>query len=398
MTSVRTALTTVPPGVVALGFVSLLMDLSSETIHSLLPVFMVTTLGAGVAVLGLVEGVAEATASIAKVFSGWLSDKIGQRKMLTIVGYGLAAVSKFLFPIARSVEMVMLARFADRIGKGIRGAPRDALIADMTEPGQRGAAFGLRQSMDTVGACLGPALAIGLMMTTHGNVRLIFAVAAIPAFIAVLVLALAVKEPERTTPPKPPRVPIVFGELKALGAPYWRITALSTAFALARFSEAFLVLRGQTDGLSPTFAPAVMIVMTLVYALVAAPAGALADRMSARRLLSAGLMTLIAADLILGLGHGIGALFVGAGLWGLHMALTQGLFSALTADTAPAALRGSAFGLSNLLGGVATLIASLAAGALWTAFGPPSAFLTAGGVCALVLAGLWLFAPKVQLT
>jgi len=394
MTSVRSALRSVPPGVAALGFVSLLMDLSSETIHSLLPVFMVTTLGAGVAVLGLVEGLAEASASIAKVFSGWLSDRIGRRKALTLAGYGLAAASKVLFPIARSVEMVMLARFSDRIGKGIRGAPRDALIADMTAPGQRGAAFGLRQAMDTVGACLGPALAIGLMLATQGNIRLIFAVAALPALIAVLVLALAVKESPRAAPPRAPRVPIVIGDLKALGAPYWRITALSTAFALARFSEAFLVLRGQTDGLSPAFAPAVMIVMTLVYALVAAPAGALADRMPARRLLSAGLMTLIPADLILGLGHGIAALGVGAGLWGLHMALTQGLFAALTAEAAPAPLRGSGFGLSNLLGGIATLIASLAAGALWTAFGPPSAFLTAGGVCALVLAGLWLIPQK----
>lgn len=380
-------LKSVPAGVWALGFVSLLMDLSSEMIHGLLPVFMTTALGAGMATVGLVEGVAEATAAVTKVFSGWLSDRIGKRKLLTGFGYGLAAASKPLFVIAGSVGWVMFARFADRVGKGIRGAPRDALIADITEPGLRGAAFGLRQSLDTVGAFLGPAVAIALMYLLGGNLRLIFALAALPAIGAVLLIVFGVKEPAQTAPRREARVPIAWSELGALGAPFWRVLVLATVFSLARFSEAFLVLRGQTDGIGPALAPSVMIAMNIVYAGLAAPAGALSDQLGRRGLLALGLGALIAADLVLGLGTGPVALFAGVALWGLHMALTQGLFSAMIADVAPAGLRGTAFGVYNLAGGLALLVASIGTGALWSRFGAPSAFLAGAVVCALVLAG-----------
>jgi MFS family permease len=371
------------------------MDLSSEMIHGLLPVFMTTALGASMATVGLVEGIAEATASITKVFSGWLSDRIGQRKLLTGIGYGLAAASKPLFVIANSVGWVMFARFADRVGKGIRGAPRDALIADITAPGLRGAAFGLRQSLDTVGAFLGPAVAIALMFALNGNLRVIFALAALPAIGAVLLIVFGVKEPERTAPKRDARVPIAWAELGSLGGPYWRVLALATVFSLARFSDAFLVLRGQTDGVSPALAPSVMIAMNIVYAGLAAPAGALSDQLDRRGLLALGLAALIAADLVLGLGTGPVALFAGVALWGLHMALTQGLFSAMIADVAPPTLRGTAFGVYNLAGGIALLVASLGAGALWSRFGPAMAFLAGAGVCAVVLAGLWL-APRTD--
>ena len=381
-------LKSVPAGVWALGFVSLLMDLSSEMIHGLLPVFMTTALGASMAMVGLVEGVAEATASITKVFSGWLSDRLGQRKWLTTLGYGLAALSKPLFPIATTLSMVLTARFADRVGKGIRGAPRDALIADITEPGLRGAAFGLRQSLDTVGAFLGPAVAILLMVVLKGDVRTIFAIAIVPALAAVVLLVFGVQEPEAKPAPRPARLPIIWRELAQLGGRYWQVVALATAFSLARFSEAFLILRGQTDGLSPALAPVVMIVMNIVYAAVAAPAGALSDKVERKWLLAAGLVLLIVADLVLALGQGIAPLMIGVALWGLHMALTQGLFSALVADTAPAALRGTGFGVYNLAGGVALLLASLAAGALWTAFGPASTFLAGAAISLAVLVGL----------
>ncbi len=380
-------LKSVPAGVWALGFVSLLMDLSSEMIHGLLPVFMTTALGAGMATVGLVEGVAEATAAVTKVFSGWLSDRIGKRKLLTGFGYGLAAASKPLFVVAGSVGWVMFARFADRVGKGIRGTPRDALIADITEPGLRGAAFGLRQSLDTVGAFLGPAVAIALMYLLGGNLRLIFALAALPAIGAVLLIVFGVKEPAHTAPRREARVPIAWSELGALGAPFWRVLILATVFSLARFSEAFLVLRGQTDGIGPALAPSVMIAMNIVYAGLAAPAGALSDQLGRRGLLALGLGALIAADLVLGLGTGPVALFAGVALWGLHMALTQGLFSAMIADVAPAGLRGTAFGVYNLAGGLALLVASIGAGVLWSRFGAPSAFLAGAAVCALVLAG-----------
>ena len=393
MTLSLQSLKTVPSGVWALGFVSLLMDLSSEMIHGLLPVFLTTALGASLATVGLIEGIAEATAAITKVFSGWLSDRIGQRKLLTGIGYGLAAASKPLFVIAHSVGLVMFARFADRVGKGIRGAPRDALIADITAPGLRGAAFGLRQSLDTVGAFLGPAAAIALMFVLHNDTRIIFALAAVPAIAAVLLIVVGVREPADAAPSPKARSPIAWGELGSLGGAFWRAMALATVFSLARFSDAFLVLRGQTDGLSPALAPLVMIVMNIVYAGLAAPAGALSDQLDRRVLLALGLVALIAADLVLGLGAGAGALLAGVALWGLHMALTQGLFSAMIADAAPKALRGTAFGIYNLAGGVALLLASLGAGLLWTTLGPAAAFLGGAVVCVLVLAGLGL-APR----
>jgi MFS family permease len=382
-----------PSSVWALGFVSLLMDLSSEMIHGLLPVFMTVGLGASIATVGMVEGIAEATAAVTKVFSGWLSDRIGQRKLLAGIGYGLAAASKPLFVVANSVGLVLFARFADRVGKGIRGAPRDALIADITEPGQRGAAFGLRQSLDTIGAFLGPAVAIGLMFLLHDNLRLVFALAAVPAAAAVLLIVFGVQEPKRTTERRRAKSPIAWSEIGALGAPCWRLLALATVFSLARFSEAFLILRGQTDGIGPEMAPAVMILMNIVYAVLAAPAGALSDTLDRRMLLALGLAALIGSDLVLGLGGGLPAIIAGVALWGAHMALTQGLFSAMIADAAPPALRGTAFGLYNLAGGVAMLIASAGFGTLWTVFGPPVAFLVGAGVGATVLAGLWLV-PK----
>jgi len=389
-------LRSVPSGVWALGFVSLLMDLSSEMIHGLLPVFMTTALGASMATVGLVEGIAEATAAITKVFSGWFSDRIGQRKLLTGLGYGLAAASKPLFVIATSVGWVLFARFADRVGKGIRGAPRDALIADITEPGLRGAAFGVRQSLDTVGAFLGPAVAIALMFVLAGNLRLVFALAALPALGAVALIVFGVKEPERTAPKRDARAPIAWKELGALGPAYWRVLGLATVFSLARFSEAFLVVRGQTDGISPALAPSVMIGMNVVYAGLAAPAGALSDQMDRRALLALGLGALIAGDLVLGLAGGPIALFSGVALWGLHMALTQGLFSALIADVAPTERRGTAFGIYNLAGGIALLLASVGAGALWSRFGPAATFLGGATVCGLVLAGLWLVPRSVR--
>jgi len=385
----------VPRGVWALGLVSLLMDTSSEMIHALLPVFLVTSLGASALTLGLIEGVAEATASITKVFSGWLSDRLGKRKLLTVAGYGLAALTKPLFAIAGTPGMVAAARFADRVGKGVRGAPRDALVADITEPGARGAAFGLRQSLDTIGAFLGPALAIALMALLGGNIRHVFAWAVVPAILCVLVLIFGVREPPRVGTGRP-QAPIAWRELRGLGTPFWWVVAVGSVFTLARFSEAFLVLRAQSVGLAIGLVPVVMIVMNLVYAGVSSPAGRLSDRIDRRWLLAAGMATLIVADAVLaGLGTIGGALF-GAALWGLHMGLTQGLLSALVADAAPARLRGTAFGLFNLASGVALLIASALAGWLWTAFGPADTFIAGAAFAALALSGVLATPRKVS--
>ncbi len=378
----------VPRGVWAIGFVSMFMDISSEMIHSLLPVFLVGTLGASVALVGLIEGVAEASASITKVFSGWISDRLGKRKLLAVIGYGLGALSKPFFPLAVSPMEVLGARFADRIGKGIRGAPRDALVADITEPGARGAAFGLRQALDTVGAFLGPLVAIGLMLLLAGNIRAVFAWAVIPAIIAVLLMIFGVDEPKMSGAPKAACAPIHWAEVRDMGRPFWVVVAVGVVFTLARFSEAFLVLRAQGVGLSATLIPLVLVVMNLVYAAVAAPAGSLSDRMDRRMLLAIGLGILILADVVLAFSSNIAGILLGVALWGAHMGVTQGLLSALVADAAPDRLRGTAFGLFNLATGLMLLLASLLAGGLWAKLGPTATFSAGALFSVLAMFGL----------
>ena len=376
-----------PASIWVLGFVSLLMDVSSELIHSLLPVFMVTTLGATVLTIGLIEGAAEATALIVKVFSGTLSDYWGKRKPLAALGYGLGALSKPLFALATSSGMVLSARLIDRVGKGIRGAPRDALVADIAPADQRGAAFGLRQALDTTGAFLGPMLAIGLMLLWSNDFRAVFWVAVVPAALCVLLLLLGVREPER--PPIASRVnPILRANLKRMGADYWWVVVVGAVFTLARFSEAFLVLRAQQGGLPLAWAPLVLISMNLVYSVGAYPFGKLSDQMSHRALLAWGLVVLIAADGLLALGNSGTLLWAGIGLWGLHMAMTQGLLATMVADTAPPDLRGTAYGFFNLVSGLALLLASGLAGLLWDHWGAPATFLAGAAFSALALAGM----------
>lgn len=390
----------IPRTVWALGLVSLFMDLSSEIIHALLPLFLTTTLGVSVAMVGLIDGIAEATASISKVFSGYISDRIGRRKPLILLGYGLGALSKPLFALAGTAPVVLGARFADRIGKGLRGAPRDALVADVTPAAIRGRAFGLRQSLDTVGAFAGPLLAIGLMAAFANNMRLVFWVAVIPALLAVLCVIFGVEERVDHAMAKPERPPIAFADLKRLERPFWGVVALGVIFTLARFSEAFLILKASAEGLPLTYAPAVLVVMNVVYALGAYPAGIASDRVSARILVGWGLACLILADLVLALASGLAAAFAGIALWGLHMALTQGLLAKLVADRAPPELRGSAFGMFNLATGVAMLISSALAGLLWDRFGASSTFFAGAGFATLALIGLALkrFEPKTVST
>ncbi len=380
-----------PRGIWALGLVSLLMDVSSEMIHGLLPVYLVTVFGAGYAAVGLIEGIAEATALIVKVFSGTLSDWLGRRKGLAVVGYGLAALTKPVFPLAGSLGWVVAARFIDRVGKGIRGAPRDALVADLAPPELRGAAFGLRQSLDTVGAFLGPLLAIGLMALWAGNFRTVFWVAVIPAALSVLVLVVAVKEPRTARPARTTRFPLHRAELVRLPGAFWRIVAVALVFTLARISEAFLILRASDAGLAIALSPLVLVVLNLVYALTAYPVGILSDRIGRDGLLMLGFAVLALSDLVLALDGGLPVIWAGIALWGLHMGLTQGLLATLVADTAPRDLRGTAFGLFNLAGGVAVLVGNFASGLIWQAHGAEATFGLAALVTALGLMGLvWL--------
>jgi MFS family permease len=383
-----------PGSIWALGVVSLLMDVSSEMIHGLLPVFLVTVLGASVTTVGLIEGIGEATASISKLFSGWVSDRLGKRKALTVVGYGIAALSKPLFAIAQSSSWILAARFSDRIGKGIRGAPRDALLSELTPPGLTGAAFGLRQSLDTVGAFAGPALAIALMSVFQGNFRRVFWCALVPALASVVVLVLAVREPA-SAPRRAAQGATRWGEMCRLGgARYWTLVGVSAVLTLARFSEAFLILRAQSAGLSVGLAPLVLVMMNVIYAGSAYPMGALSDRFDRKLILAAGFLVLIVADAVLAFAPGIPLVMVGVGLWGLHMGMTQGLLAALVADTAPPALRASSFGVFNFVSGVALLVASVLAGFLWQVVGPYATFVCGAALAALGLIGSGVFLEK----
>ncbi|WP_395458782.1 MFS transporter [Azospirillum melinis] len=388
------SLRSIPSSVVALGFVSLFMDISSEMIHSLLPVFLVSVLGASALSVGFIEGIAEATAAITKIFSGAVSDWMGRRKPLLLLGYGMAALTKPVFPLADTLASVLLARFLDRIGKGVRGAPRDALVAEVTPPELRGAAFGLRQSMDTVGAFAGPALAMLLMVLSGDDFRLVFWIAVIPAFIAVAVILFGVREPNTEPAGEPRRFPIRRGQLRRLSATFWGVVVLASVLTLARFSEAFLLLRAQSVGVEDAYAPLVLIVMNIVYAASAYPLGRLADRLDRRTLLAFGVGLLVLADLVLAAAGSPSAVLIGAAVWGLHMGATQGLLAVFVADATPTDLRGTGFGLFNLLTGIALLAASGLAGLLWTVLGPGATFLAGAGFSLIALVGLLIVVPR----
>ena len=374
-----------PGGIWALGFVSLFMDISSEMIHGLLPVFLTSVLGASTEMVGLIEGVGEATASISKLFSGWLSDRLGKRKALTVIGYGLGALSKPLFALAPTSSLVLAARFSDRVGKGIRGAPRDAMVGDMVPGGLRGAAYGLRQALDTVGASAGPLIAIALMATLNDNFRLIFWLALIPGLISVLVLLVAVREPPHETVGT--QAPLKFGDLRTLDAAYWIVVAIGAVLTLARFSEAFLILRAQSAGLSLALAPLALVIMNIVYSLSAYPLGALSDQIDRKLILAIGFVTLIVSDIVLAVASNLLAVMAGVALWGLHMGMTQGLLAALVADEAPTNLRATSFGMFNFVSGISLLLASLIAGALWETVGPYATFMAGATFTTIGLVG-----------
>ncbi|MBV8747996.1 MAG: MFS transporter [Xanthobacteraceae bacterium] len=361
------------------------MDLSSEMIHALLPLYLVSVLGASMLTVGMIEGLAESMAMITKVFSGALSDYIGRRKVLAALGYGLAAFTKPIFPLASSIGWVVLARFVDRVGKGIRGAPRDALIADLTPDDLRGASYGLRQSLDTVGAVLGPLLALTLMYVLADNFSVVFWIAVVPAFASFAVISLWVHEPVRPTHKGGGETRLTFAAFAKLGRAYWLVVIVAGVFTLARFSEAFLLLRAQSIGLPLALVPGVMVVMNVVYALVAWPAGTFSDTLGRYGLLAAGFGLLLIADLALAFASSVVWLAIGVALWGLHMGLTQGLLASLVADTSPAPIRGTAFGVFNLLTGLATLVASVIAGALWDQIGPTGTFLAGAVLTAIAL-------------
>ncbi|KAF1067801.1 MAG: hypothetical protein GAK45_01562 [Pseudomonas citronellolis] len=388
------ALGRLPPGIWALGVVSLLMDLSNELIHSLLPLFMVTTLGASPMAVGVIEGVAAAGALLLTLGSGLLSDWLRRRKLLVMIGYALGVLCKPVFPFSTGLGLVFAARIVDRIGLSVRDTPRDALLADLTPAPLRGTAFSLRQSLVGLGACGGPLLAAGLMWLWSDDFRSVFWVAMVPGLFAMLLLIFGVEEPAPLPPREGPRNPLARANLRRLRRPFWWVLGIGVLFALARFSEAFLVLRAHGLGLALSLVPLVMVLMNLVFGLSAAPFGWLSDRIGRYGLLALGLLVLVAADVLLGLSQDWRLAMVGVALWGLHMGMTQGVLAALLADQAPAELRGTAFGLFNLGIGIATLLASVLAGVVWAHFGAANAFYVGAGLAALALLALLL--PRLR--
>jgi len=378
------SLRAIPISVWVLGFVSMLMDISSEMIHSLLPLFMVTTLGTSALLVGFIEGLAQSTALIVKIFSGMLSDYLGKRKWLAVTGYALGAFTKPVFALASSIELVFTARLLDRVGKGIRGTPRDAMVADLTPPELRGAAFGLRQSLDSIGAFVGPLLAVGLMLLWANDFRAVFWVAVIPGILSVLLLAFGISEPDTCSTTKRTN-PLVMANLKRLNNQYWWVVCIGSVFTLARFSEAFLVLRAQDSGVPITYIPLIIVLMNIIYALSAYPFGHLSDHISRYKLLGYGLLMLICADIALAINGHWSVLLLGVVFWGLHMGLTQGILAALVADVAPQDLRGTAFGFFNLASGIALFAASIIAGWLWDSVGASATFLMGAGFCSITL-------------
>jgi MFS family permease len=392
----RSRLKQIPPGVWALGLVSLFMDTSSEMIHALLPVYLVTVLGASMTAVGFIEGVAEATAMIVKIFSGALSDWLGKRKLLAAIGYGLAAFTKPIFPLAGGLGWIIAARVIDRIGKGIRGAPRDALIADISPFPVRGASFGLRQALDTVGAFAGPLVAIGVMALTANNFATVFWIAVIPAFISFALIVFVVREPARPQEGSKPRERLRLADAARFAPLFWAVIMLAAFLTIARFSEAFLILRAQELGTALALVPLVLVVMNIVYALAAYPAGVMSDRYGRKGVLALGVATLILADLILAFAGSAIVALAGVALWGLHMGLTQGLLAALVADYAPADLRGTAFGIFNLASGLALLAASVVAGSAWDHFGAPATFLIGAAISTAALIAVLAFPLVAQ--
>lgn len=380
-------LKSLPRGVWALGLVSLFMDISSEMVHSLLPVFFVSVIGLSYTAVGMIEGISQAIMLITKMFSGALSDMLRLRKPLAVIGYGLAAMTKPVLAVASTATLVVSARFADRLGKGIRGAPRDALIADITPAEMRGASYGLRQSLDSVGAFVGPLIAIGLMALLANDIRGVFWFAVIPAALSLLTLIFFVHEPKHEDPDGKPKSPLHMSEIRQLGGAYWAAVAISAVLMLAGFSEAFLVLRAQDVGLSLALIPLVFIVMNVVYAASAYPAGILSDRFGRSGLIVAGFVIIIIADIVLALASGIWIVLLGVVLWGLYLGLTKGVLSAMVADSAPERLRGTAFGMFNFVSGIALLLASAIAGWLWDQYGAPAPFIASAIFAGLALIG-----------
>ncbi|MDJ0867562.1 MAG: MFS transporter [Myxococcota bacterium] len=392
----------IPRNVWAASATSFLMDVSSEMVVNVLPLFLANVLGVRTVVIGLVEGLAEATASLLKVFSGSLSDRLGRRKPLAVAGYAISALAKPGFALATSWGGIAGARWADRVGKGVRTAPRDALVADAVGAGDRGLAFGLHRAADTGGAVVGLAIAIGVLALVERGAatldadafRTLVWVSLVPAVGAVAVLAFGVREVRA-----PVRVAAARPGLRGLGRPFFAFLLVSALFDLGNFSDAFLVLRAQERGLGVTDILWVLVGFNLVYAVVSTPGGRLSDRIGRRAVIAAGWVWYAAVHLGFAGARSGGDVTVLFLLHGVYYGLTAGTAKALIADLVPERLRGSAYGSYFAVMGAIDLPASLLAGALWQGlgawpgFGPAAPFVFSAGTALAAAALLWVCVP-----
>lgn len=383
--------------VFVLGLVSLFTDLSSEMIYPVLPLFLANVIGASTMFIGLIEGIAESTASFLKVFSGWLSDKFGKRKQLVLAGYGLSSLVKPLLAVATSGWHVLGVRFVDRIGKGIRGAPRDAMIADVTEPDKRGRAFGFHRAMDTAGAVIGPAATFLILMLFGNNYRLLFLIAAVPALIAVAIIIFGIKEKRPQSPAGDCRIapPVSNVRTERQKAPLSRqfiiLLIIIGVFTLGNSSDAFLILRAQGAGIAVWLIPLLWLFFNLVYTLVSMPAGRLSDKIGRKRIILLGFIIYAASYLGLAFanaGWQIWALF---GLYGVYYAMTEGVIRAHIADVVPEATRATSYGIYNFVVGVLVLPANLLTGWIWKVAGYQTALSVGAGLAILAAAGFAAF-------
>lgn len=379
-----------------LGLTSLFTDISSEMIFPLVPIFATTVLGAPVAFVGLVEGIAESTASLLKVFSGWFSDKFGGRKRFAVGGYSLSAAAKPLLVVASAGWHILSIRFLDRAGKGIRGAPRDALIADSCDSADNyGRSFGFHRTMDTIGAMAGPALAFILLPflakgSSSNGYRELFALAIIPALIGLAILLIFVKEKKvRCAPSDAPKF-----SLKPFDRKFKVFLLIVLVFTLGNSSDAFLVLRARDAGMAVAAIPLAYLLFNTINAALATPAGIISDKLGRRGIMILGFANFALVYLGFALAKGQLLIWVMFGFYGFYYAFTESIFKAYTADLVPAANRGTAYGLLNMTMGIALLPASLVAGWLWQTVSPSAPFFYGAATAAAAMVMMLIFIPR----
>ncbi|MFZ5862617.1 MAG: MFS transporter [Nitrospirota bacterium] len=394
MSESRRSMFSLPRTVVMLGVVSLLTDASSEMIYPLLPLFLATTLGAGAAFIGLIEGVAESTASLLKFASGWWSDRLGKRKALVVAGYTVSACARPLVALAGAGWHVLAIRFTDRVGKGLRSAPRDALLAASTPPGSWGNAFGFHRAMDHTGAIIGPLIAMALLAWGLTDLRVLFALAAIPGLLAVAVLVFAVRDDTTVARSVPAAQPIRLS-LAPFSPRFKTVLAVITLFTLGNSSDAFLLLKAHAVGINAAWIPLLWILLHITKAASSTPAGALSDRIGRPRLILAGWMTYAAVYAGFGVADSAWQVWVLFAVYGLFFGLTEGVEKAYVADLAPAEHRGTAYGLYHAAVGMAALPASLLMGLVWEHVSPVAAFGLGAGL-ALLASALFLVVLRAQ--